>query len=285
MTLHRLSARSRDLVPLNSRYGAPRDEWEQLEPSARRRLRCIAVALTMPRAVLVGASASAVRGLWTLPPREKDVVRVSLPGTPQPGRGRWPDGVVYVRSSLGEDDVEVIDGARVTGAARAVVDTARYEGWVRGVVAGDKFLRDGGTRDELAAEIERLRGCKGVAEAREMLQLVDERSESPYESLARVLFQRELGLSVVPQVWALEGVRVDLLVEGCVVVEIDGRVKYDGRTYSTDVADVVYRERQREIRLQRAGFEVLRFTTSELFKKPQWCCKLVDAAVERMRVA
>lgn len=77
---------------------------------------------------------------------------------------------------------------------------------------------------------------------------LDGRSESGIESLVRVAL-RDVGLRVDPQV-VVPGVgRVDLLVEGRVVVEVDGRVWHDGEQA---------RDYWRDLELARLGFVVVR---------------------------
>lgn len=91
-----------------------------------------------------------------------------------------------------------------------------------------------------------------VASAPRRLRLVppdlDGRSESGIESLVRVAL-RDFGLRVDPQV-VVPGVgRVDLLVEGRVVVEVDGRLWHDGEQA---------RDYWRDLELARLGFVVVR---------------------------
>lgn len=84
----------------------------------------------------------------------------------------------------------------------------------------------------------------------------DARAESPIETLARVGLA-EAGLAVHPQRF-IDGVgRVDLVVEGKIVVETDGRQHHDDpRAFQ--------RDRERDRRLVRQGFRVLRFTYADL---------------------
>jgi very-short-patch-repair endonuclease len=73
-------------------------------------------------------------------------------------------------------------------------------------------------------------GTKGSAAARILLTLADANSESPLETIARVLL-RVHGLDVQTQVY-LDGVgRVDLLVEGVLVVELDGFEHHSDRAH------------------------------------------------------
>lgn len=84
----------------------------------------------------------------------------------------------------------------------------------------------------------------------------DARAESPLETLARLDISKA-GLPVHPQFF-VDGVgRVDLLVAGSLVVETDGKEHHDNpRAFQLD--------RDRDRKLKRRGFRVLRFTYSDV---------------------
>lgn len=106
---------------------------------------------------------------------------------------------------------------------------------------------------------------RGARAVREALGLFIPNAGSALESHARVL----LVLSDVPGIESIaaqaairdpatgETYYVDLLINGWLIVEIDGDVKYDGETYGrTD--DVIRAERSREKALQNTGRVVVR---------------------------
>ena len=70
--------------------------------------------------------------------------------------------------------------------------------------------------------------------------------------------------------------RVDLLVEGRVIVEFDGMVKYEG----ADGRAALAAEKRREDRLRALGFEVVRLTWADL-DHPEVVDRLVRAALDR----
>ncbi len=92
--------------------------------------------------------------------------------------------------------------------------------------------------------------------ARQTLELADGRSMSPLETLARLVLLRD-GLAVEPAA-RIPGVgEVDLLVEGWVVVELDGFAYHSGRHE--------YREdRRRDRELAARGMVVLRFAFEDV---------------------
>lgn len=116
----------------------------------------------------------------------------------------------------------------------------------------------------------------GTATTRAALAHADGRHESPGETrLAQVL--RHLGIAATPQV-ALEreGVRyrVDFLLDDApVILEFDGKVKYESR-------DDLFAEKRREDTLRTWGYEVVRITWADL-AHPERIARLVGAA--RMR--
>lgn len=88
----------------------------------------------------------------------------------------------------------------------------------------------------------------------------DARAESPLESLAR-LDLVEGGLRVEPQVYFRGVGRVDMLVQGKLVVETDGREYHDA-------GDAFARGRKRDRALHGMGFVVLRFTRKDVVSTP-----------------
>jgi very-short-patch-repair endonuclease len=114
------------------------------------------------------------------------------------------------------------------------------------------------------------------AARRRWLELrVDPRAESPLESIARAWIVGA-GLSVESQtVFAGVG-RVDLVVEGSVVVELDGREFHEG-----DAAFV--RDRVRDRNLQALGLDVARFTFRDIARGPDAVLGPIRAILEARR--
>ncbi|SES45224.1 Protein of unknown function [Pedococcus cremeus] len=118
----------------------------------------------------------------------------------------------------------------------------------------------------------------GTATARAALVHAEGRHESPGETrLAQVL--RHLGITATPQV-VLERdgtrYRVDFLLEDApVVLEFDGKVKYDDR-------DDLFAEKRREDLLRSWGYEVVRVTWTDL-RHPERIARWIEAARRRSR--
>ncbi|MBX9243358.1 hypothetical protein ICW40_00875 [Actinotalea ferrariae] len=120
----------------------------------------------------------------------------------------------------------------------------------------------------------------GKVEFDRALRLVDGRSESFPETCMR-LGLRAAGLEVEPQAF-VEGIgRVDLLVEGFLVVEVDGfRYHADRRAFSED--------RRRDRTAQLLGHPFLRFTYDDAVwatgRSAHEVRLAVDAYVRRRRI-
>lgn len=153
---------------------------------------------------------------------------------------------------------------RVLPVAHACVLTAAASGVVSGVCAMDAALhRSLCTRADLEAALTHPGVRYGALRARTAVAGADGLSESPGESRTRLALG-SLGVEVLSQVELRdrEGFigRVDLLVEGLVVVEFDGATKYAG----ADGREALMHEKRREERLRDAGYRVVRVTWSDL---------------------
>jgi len=177
-------------------------------------------------------------------------------------------------------DVTVHGGVLVVNPALAVIQTASCEGLRAGLIAADAALARGlVTTGDLAGAL----ASSGLAgEPARAVAMADGRSESPGESWSRLVFA---GLALpAPELQAeirdaggrLLG-RVDFLFrERRVIVEFDGRVKYEG----ADGRDALFREKRREDALRSLGYQVVRLTWRDL-SDPALVSRLVKEAFSR----
>lgn len=199
-----------------------------------------------------------------------------LPVAPQvvspPHRGtRSTDRLASHHSgAVPDDDVTVRHGLRVTTAERTALDCARFLPMSAAVVVADQALAGGASRDRMSARLARLPGHRGVRRARSVLELADPLSESPGESLTRVVLLRSSLPPFVAQlpVATAHGVfRADFAwPEAHLVLEFDGRVKYFGQM---PTAEVLFQERRREKELTNAGWRVLRTDWQTVTQRPE----------------
>ena len=147
--------------------------------------------------------------------------------------------------------------ARVAPPASALARVLQCQPGDRAVVTVDSALNRGlVTVDELRAVLP----PTAPVRARLVLALVDGRSQSPAETLARLVLRQE-GLRVEPQVRILGVGRVDLLVEGFVVVETDGFRYHSDRSQFRE-------DRRRDRELAKQGWVVLRFSFEDVVRDP-----------------
>lgn len=224
------------------------------------------VAAGVHRAHATCVTAALLHGLAVL--ERPAVPHLSVPRargrTPSKARAAWP--AVLHR----EDGSELVDGALRPVAAVADALARMLTCYPAGpaLVTIDSALAGRlVTVEEIAA---RVRGPRRVR-ALVALRQADGRSQSPTETLARLALVRA-GLGVVPAA-RIPGVGwVDLLVEGRIVVELDGFAYHSGRAE--------YREdRRRDRELLRQGYLVLRFTFEDVMRDPEMVVRAVVAVL------
>jgi very-short-patch-repair endonuclease len=249
--------------------------YESSDPSERYRLAVLAILLSRPGDA---ASHHAALAVHRLPTFGVDWNRIDLVGQVSRVKTAAP---LVVHPGDGGRNVQV-DGVRCQPIARALVRTAVASGLIAGLVPADAALANRScTRADLQSELAALGGCRGSRYAASMIELADERSESPGETRTRLLLL-SAGLPVRTQVPILQvggGVlaRVDFLVGGRVIVEFDGAVKY-----RTGDGAVLFQEKQREDRLRDLGYEVVRVIWPER-DQPGEVIGRVRAALARTR--
>jgi hypothetical protein len=235
-----------------------------------------ALAAIEPGAVASHRTAAVVFGLSILGRPGPDVTLTRLPGR---NRASW-QGVRMHSAQLPTRHVTTFAGIPVTTATRTVLDLARAVPFAEAVVVADSALRRRLTSQQelrrVLAECQRWRGGRRAAE---VIEFADGLSESPLESLARVVF-RDLGLPAPElQAWVGgdEGVigRVDFLWSRYrTIAEVDGAMKYDNRS------EAMYQLR-RDARLRAAGYEVVHFNWQEINEIPDQVAESIWAAFRR----
>lgn len=208
-----------------------------------------------------------MHGIWTLP--EKDApVTLSYLGKAPSSKGSWREGVEFRRLSVPATDSYTFtssagDTIRTTTPPRTAVDIARLHGVRHGVVAMDSLFYQAlpSDHEHIRTELEdvatRLAGKRGIARARKALDWCSTKSESPYESLLRVVL-REHGVEVAEQMWIGRYARPDLMW-GQLVIEVDGDAKFAANGQAAALEQL---ERENWLRLQH--YAVVRVTPREL---------------------
>lgn len=225
--------------------------------AAQRRLRVMAVLRSRPDDRASHHSALAILGIGTFGVDEK-VVELESRST----RRRRRQGRLAVNPWSGGDSW-MLDSYSCVPPAVACVQVAATSGFTAAVCAMDGALYlQRCTREEIkhaAMALPRIHR----AVALRALDATDPCAESVGESRTRIILA-DAGFTVESQVQIFDGDtllgRVDLLIDGCVIVEFDGLMKYEGNNGRAALAA----EKAREERLSRLGYEVVRIVWSEL---------------------
>lgn len=252
--------------------------WREATPDQRHALRGRAVCRSLECAgrldyALSHHSALAVHGIATYGVDD----RVHLVRT-DAQRGRVSDGT-HVHPALAAAWTTRGDGVTTVRPAKAVLQVASYFGVEAGLVSADVALHEQGCQPgDLDAALASGGYGSGVNAARVVVALADARVESPGESRLRWLLH-SMGRAVQPQVWitSTDGRtlgRVDfLLADAPVVIEFDGRLKYEDQV-------VLWNEKRREDAIRAEGYEVVRITWADL-DHPARILALIEAACAR----
>jgi len=223
-------------------------------------LRTRAVVDRMGSGVVVSHQSAVL--LHGLPAWGLDLSKVHV--TKPVGRARSDAIAAVHRSRFDPGEITVVDGLRVSSAARAIVEATCASSYETGVVLGDAAL---GLRlvtaEALVATADRHLCWNGSPAARAAARFADGLSESVGESRLRVLMANH-GLpapTLQAEIRDADGRligRVDFLLCGRVIVEFDGATKY-GEGPSAVVA-----EKWREDRLRARGYQVVRVSWADL---------------------
>lgn len=239
-------------------------EWKELRYHEKRWLAAYAVGCTVPKAALSGRSAARILGIWVIATTPEPVELVAQRGK-APSRKQWPPGVVYRDRSPGNAPAKNFDRPRTTDPLTTVFEIGLRHGFAEGLVAMDWLLREGMPRHQVEEHAARLGRIRGIETLRRVIAHAVDNSLSPYESYARaLLLQAGIGgwqvnarITIPPNLYVAD------LLRGRVIVEIDGAQKYDGATFSP-TESTIREEREREKRLQNAGYLVVRVSPEQL---------------------
>lgn len=278
--------------------------WEQLREATL--ARAAAALHTHPSAVCLTHEAAAIAHGYTCLTTEPDI-HIAVPKVPTGGRHPLPtltytaeDGhtfrgrkVSLVRSTRlpRSEEVDVVDGLRVTNPLQTAVDCACdlpareaiciVDSIFCKTCEADRFTRNclGPTPEELRATLlamlERYPRRPGLRRARAVLAIASPFSESPGESILRWAVHAAGLPEAVPQLcWqSREDSSTFFLDLGWEArklgLEFDGYVKYGG-------SEDLRAEKSREMRLRRDGWRIERFEWSEIKKPHELAARLTS---------
>ncbi|GAA4173655.1 hypothetical protein GCM10022251_72010 [Phytohabitans flavus] len=241
---------------------------QEAPPAEVERLRAV-VRVLPPAAVLTHHTAAMLYGFGVVP---TDTLHITLPaGTTLPQRR----GIAAHGAVLPFADVRDVLGLRCLGPARCAVDLARQLGRLDALAVLDAALRVGAcTPDDLADEVARHDGLRGVRQARELVRLADPRARCRQESHLRLILHDGLLPAPEPQLVVLDGrgrvrCRIDLgYAEERVGVVYDGDSRLDQPRHNW---------------LETRGWRLLYFNDDDLYGEPDELVQTVRAALYHPR--
>ncbi|MCP2029959.1 hypothetical protein L1277_000023 [Okibacterium sp. HSC-33S16] len=258
-------------------------EWLHIFAAHQRRNRqlCAAYSLRMPHAAFFcGPTAALLHGI-PLPYRLSADRRLHV-GYPRRRRAIQVVGAIGHSYSIDPADVLTHSVGRLTTVERTWCDLARFLSLTHLVAAGDYLIRRRRpltSMKRLARAVDACRGRRGAKNLRAALALLNDRAESPKESVLRV----ELVLAGLPT----PELNVDVLDRhGTFIARVDMMfrehrliLEYEGIQHLL-TADQWERDIQRTRQLEAEGWRVIRVTAADL-RDPRTLIGLVHAHLAR----
>jgi hypothetical protein len=236
----------------------------------RHRLMCRAVLKAgHPLMALTHVSNAVERGIpvWNIPLHEVHTTRTDGKGA------RREAGVVHHVGILDEEDVEVVNGVRVSPAARCAVEVSTIAAIEPTLVVINGMLHHGLIDESaLTSAIANLKSWPSTLSNHLLLHLVDKRMSSVAETRTDYLCHTQRLPRPEPQVEVrdefgeLLGIVDFLWREFGVFLEFDGKVKYEKYRKPDETLDeYLMREKRREEHIcQVTGWVCIRITWADL---------------------
>ena len=241
-----------------------------------------ALSTQRPGAVVAMESAAVLHRLRWLPPgwlSDGAVVHLVVRSA---AMRRQRAGLRLHRLVLDPVDVVVVDGMPCMSVARTLVELARRPAFATLPVVQviDGALRDGRTtRNELLACLGRMRGARGVARARRLIDRAREGVDSPQETAMRLMLEDGgvTGLDVNLKIVDEQGTPLAQGDLGIRRLLIWG--EYDG--YEPHAQRATFRsDRPKDRWLHRRGWHVMRFADADLARPTATCGEWLQAIAD-----
>lgn len=260
-----------DLVRVGPRVYARPSDWEELRTDSRHLWLARALQDKHPSWVFCGTTAALIYGLSVSYYQLNSIMRA----VGQNGHARQAGLVRQAKTP--NDEVEIVNGLRVTSILQTVFDCMRWMPFAEGLVVADSALRAGLVEKDQLVEyvLSRGRGVKGIAQAYVCALYANGRAENGGESLSRATILElgfacpELQVEVPNPLNSDHPYRLDFawrLANGRLIGgEHDGFEKYTNEEMLSggSTLDALVAERQRESRIAAVGISVLRFTARQ----------------------
>lgn len=227
------------------------------------RRQCRAIQLALPSdAVFTHLTSAQLRGWW-LPSVTAPLPIIACTNSTAPHHDRR--GVYVRRCAIPSRHRALLDDVRIASAEWTIVELAETLALIDLVVVIDSALHvEHCTVDSIRDTM--VPGRRGVRGLRRALSLVDARSESPWESILRLVHTLSGIFCVEPQYVVTDG-------SGLFVARVDLRIGNTRRAHEYDGGDHRDRERhrsdlRREKELARISWERYGFTAVEIHHRP-----------------
>jgi hypothetical protein len=211
-----------------------------------------------------GAAFSGYTALWLhgLDVEPCDPIEVTIP---EPlGTSRLA-GATVRRADLTRAEIVLRRGLPTTTALRTAADLGGRAPLTEGVVAADQVLHSKKiTIDELRAHVAEHAGAKGIARLRRVVDLAEPDAESPMETRLRMV----LVLAGLPRPEVQGRIHDEMghpLARPDLLYRVERlAIEYDGENHRDRMVD----DNRRQNGLVGAGFRLLRFTATDVYKTP-----------------
>ncbi|WJY65261.1 hypothetical protein CAQUA_02710 [Corynebacterium aquatimens] len=225
-----------------------------------------------PRAVVTGPAAAVLMGLPIL--GKLDVVDLRYLSCSNVGRASQDVRVQYHSGKFDESDIRVHNGVLCLNVIRVLYDIFRFHGRLEALVPLEWMrFHQGLSEEQLLSWAKQLPRSNGICGFRDLISYSVATSQSPLETVGRdALVQADL-----PELRTMVGqfqidwydrfhehqwVKVDLLINGWLVAEFDGGIKYSGAYGAME--HIIRLEREREKVIQNMGYMVVRATWAQV---------------------
>ncbi|WP_166351581.1 type IV toxin-antitoxin system AbiEi family antitoxin domain-containing protein [Phytoactinopolyspora limicola] len=265
-----------------------RTMWEKsaTTPADRHAIEVYAAWLAIGKRGWASGYSAALLNDLPVPKGQPDVAELSAIPRAR-GQRSYPGLRVRTASGLREGEMVVARNVPCASPARTSLDIARNQGFAAGLVVADAGLRRQAIdSDELVRVGDRMTGWSNTRQVHLVTEHASGLRESPGESASFAVFV-ELGFPlpecnawVIGDGWG--GVRSDFLWRRHRLVgEVDGFVKYGESLYGPRDR-VLVEEKKRQMRIEEAGFVVVRWTPAEMMYQPR---TVLDRIVRQSKIA
>ncbi|STC68549.1 Uncharacterised protein [Corynebacterium pilosum] len=244
-------------------------------------------------AAITGLAGARIRGLKTYTPLTTlDLIHPD--GVNAPARSRWKHSRRYTTGFISTSQVKILNGFRLAPLFPTLLHIQKLYGDLDSLVVLDSLRARSPqiTEERFLSLADDYPSHSGVPGLREMILMSEASTRSPLESVGRYRLltgnfpwihsiEYEVKITIITETGQLVTYYADILINGFLVLELDGRSKYT-MVYGKDPVDTVVQERIREHLIQNCGFVIRRAKWADMKPDAQGSCpfiRMVERAV------